>query len=141
MRVLLLLLACGSEPAPAEPFLGTWSFASGTNNVVCPSGTTSQALQGNITVEKSGNGLQVIDAAGCNFRYALAGAEATLGGDKSCSFAVGQGVTADVTYDAITLSTRDGRSMSDVFNGKVRYTSAAGSEDCAFSGTATLTKL
>ena len=54
---------------------------------------------------------------------------------------LGQGVTAAVTYDAITLSTRDGKSMDDTFSGTVAYSSSSGTLDCVFSGTATLTKL
>jgi len=143
--MIVLLAACGStEPTAAEQFLGTWSFASGSDNIVCPSGTTSQALSGTITVQKKDAGLLVLDAAGCNFTYALSSDQATLGSDKSCSFAVpqlGQGATADVTYDAITLSTHDGKSMTDVFSGQARYTTSAGSQDCAFSGSATLSKV
>src|SRR6266436_4701880 len=110
MRWMILLAACSSTPAtPEQQFLGTWSFASGDNEIVCPTGTTAQKLTGNITVEAaSGGGLAVIDNAGCNFNYALSGHQATLGADKSCSFPVpqlGQGATAMVTYDTITLVT------------------------------------
>jgi hypothetical protein len=147
MRLVLLLAACTTTaaPTPTEQFLGTWQFASGNNNVVCPTGTTSQKLTGDITVqEQSGGGLVVLDAAGCNFGYTLTNQTATLGSDKACSFAVpelGQGATADVTYDTITLTTSDGKSMSDAFSGKAHYTTPAGSQDCAFSGSATLSKL
>ena len=144
--MIVLLAACGSsEPSSEQQFLGTWSFASGSDNIVCPGGTTAQALSGNITVQsQSGGGLVVMDAAGCNFAYTLSGEQASLGSDKSCSFAVpqlGQSATAAVTYDAITLATHDGKSMSDVFNGRVRYTTSAGTQDCAFSGSATLSKV
>jgi hypothetical protein len=145
---LLFVVGCGAAETPATPeqqFLGTWQFASGDNRVVCPTGTTSQKLTGNVTVQKqSGGGLVVVDAASCNFAYTLSGDVATLGSDKACSFAVpelGQGATADVTYDGITLTTHDGKSMTDVFNGQAHYTTSAGSQDCAFSGSATLSKL
>jgi hypothetical protein len=147
----LLVVVCSacsaSNPAatPEQQFLGTWSFASGDDNIVCPNGTTAQKLSGKITVEvASGGGLAVLDQAGCNFSYSLSGHQATLGANKSCSFAVpqlGQGATADVTYDSITLVTDDGESMSDVFGGKAHYTTPSGAEDCAFSGSATLSKV
>src|SRR4051794_24414377 len=110
MRWMIWLAACGSSAGPtaAGQVFGTWSFASGSDNIVCPTGTTAQALSGTITVERADSGLRVLDAAGCNFAYSLDGDEATLGAGKSCSFAVpqlGQGATANVTYDAITLST------------------------------------
>jgi hypothetical protein len=150
MRTLLvtLLLGCSaSNPAatPEQQFLGTWSFASGNDNIVCPNGTTAQKVSGKITVEAaSAGGLVVLDDAGCNFNYSLSGHQATLGADKSCSFAVpqlGQGASANVTYDTITLVTDDGESMSDVFGGKAHYTTPSGGEDCAFSGSATLSKV
>jgi hypothetical protein len=145
MRLILMLVACTSQPESSsfELFAGTWSFTSGSDNVVCPSGTTAQALSGNVTIARQGDGLVVMDAAGCNFVYTLSGDRATLGANKSCSFAVpqlGQGATADVTYDDITLVTSDGAKMSDVFSGKARYTTPAGSQDCAFSGSAMLSK-
>ena len=145
--MIFLLAACGSTETPLTPeqqFLGAWTFSAGNNNVVCPTGTTAQKLTGNLIIQKVTGGLQVLDDAQCNFTYTLSGEQATLGDDKSCSFAVpqlGQGATADVTYDAITLSTHDGQSMSDVFSGQAHYTTANGSQDCAFSGSATLTKV
>src|SRR5207253_9352691 len=85
--MIVLLAACGSsEPSSEQQFLGTWSFASGSDSIVCPGGTTAQALSGNITVQsQSGGGLVVMDAAGCNFAYTLSGEQASLGSDKSCS--------------------------------------------------------
>src|SRR5947207_3716870 len=117
MRCMIVLLAaCTSPeagPAAEQQFLGTWSFASGSDNIVCPTGTTAQALSGTVTIQKQDSGLLVRDGAGCNFAYTVSGEQATLGADKSCSFPVpqlGQGATAEVTYDAITLSTQDGKS-------------------------------
>jgi hypothetical protein len=147
MRWIILLAACTSqqpEQSGFELLLGTWSFSSGSENIVCPSGTTAQALSGNISIVRKDAGVQVMDPAACNFTYDVSGDRATLGADKSCSFAVpqlGQGATAAVTYDDITLSSSDGATMSDVFSGKVRYTTAQGSEDCAFSGSAMLSKV
>ena len=147
MRALLFLLVagCGANPeaTPAQHYLGTWSFSSGTDNVSCPNGTTSDALKGNVTIQKSSDGLLVLDEEGCNFSYTLDGGGATTK-NASCSFPVpelGQGVTADVTYDLITLQTSDGKSMTDSFNGKVTYAASSGNLDCIFSGSATLTKV
>lgn len=148
MRPLMfavLLAGCGSDTPAATPqqhFLGTWSFASGTDNIVCPTGTTAQNLTGDLTVKTaSGGGLVVLDAEGCNFTYTLNGEDALLGTGKTCSFALPMSTTADLTYDSITLSTHDGKSMSDVFSGTVRYTASTGTLDCAFSGTAMLSKV
>jgi len=139
----ILLVGCGAAD-PAQRFTGTWSFASGSDNVSCPNGTTAAKLTGNVTVKRATDGsLLVLDPEGCNFTYALDGTSAKTKG-SSCSFPVpelGQGVTAAVTYDSITLATSDGKSMDDDFSGTVAYTSSAGTLDCVFSGTATLTKL
>jgi hypothetical protein len=146
MRVLFLLVLAGcggtdSVPTAMQQFLGTWAFSSGASyNVVCPNGTKPVSLTGSITVKSDPAGLLVLDAAGCNFTYAVADHTASLGDKKTCSFPAEQGVTADVTYDAITLTTSDGHQMSDVFSGKVRYTASTGTLDCAFSGAATLTR-
>jgi hypothetical protein len=124
--------------------MGTWSFASGTDNVSCPNGTTAAKLSGNVSIKRATDGsLLVLDPEGCNFSYTLEGERAKASG-KSCSFPVpelGQGVTAAVQYDSIMLSTTDGKSMDDSFSGTVAYTSSSGTLDCVFSGTATLTKL
>ncbi|HEY2747456.1 MAG TPA: hypothetical protein VGL86_22690 [Polyangia bacterium] len=140
-----VVLAIGCSSDPATPYLGTWSFASGADNVSCPSGTSAAQLTGNVTIKRAtgGGGLVVLDPEGCNFSYALDGDRAAASA-QSCSFPVpelGQGVTAAVTYDAITLDTSDGKSMNDTFSGTVIYTSSAGSENCVFSGTATLMKV
>ena len=141
--VLLMLLAgCTTENSEAQ-FAGTWSFAEGTDNVVCPNGTTAEKLTGNLTIQQMNSQLLVIDEAGCNFTYSLSGNDAQLGDKKECSFAVpqlGQGVMADVTYDAITLSLHDG-TMSDLFSGKVVYRASTGNLNCAFSGSASLSKV
>jgi len=140
--VLLVVAGCSSDPA--QPYMGTWSFASGADNVSCPNGTTSTALQGNMTIKHATDGgLVVLDPEGCNFNYAFDGgsASATM---QSCSFPVpelGQGVTAAVRYDRITLDTSDGKTMNDTFSGTVTYSSSQGNLDCIFSGTATLNKV
>jgi len=140
----LFVLGCGADPA--QRYTGTWSFLSGTDNVTCPNGTTSTKLTGNVTIKRSidgAGGLVVLDAEGCNFAYALDGDRAKTSG-QHCSFPVpelGQGVTAAVSYDTITLVTSDGKSMDDTFSGTVAYTSSSGTLDCVFSGSATLTKL
>jgi hypothetical protein len=141
---LVLLAGCSSAADPAQPYMGTWAFASGADNVSCPNGTTSTQLQGNVTIKHATDGgILVLDPEGCNFTYALDGERASASA-QSCSFAVpelGAGVTAAVTYDAITLATHDGMKMDDTFSGTVVYTSSAGALDCIFSGTATLNKL
>jgi hypothetical protein len=140
---LVALAGCGAAD-PAQRYMGTWSFASGTDNVSCPNGTTAAKLSGNVSIKRATDGsLLVLDPEGCNFTYTLEGDRAKTSG-KSCSFPapeLGQGVTAAVTYDTITLATSDGKSMDDDFSGTVAYTSSAGTLDCVFSGTATLTKL
>jgi hypothetical protein len=148
MRTFLFVLLAGCSSANPEAtaeqqYVGTWSFSSGTDNVSCPNGTTSAALKGNVSIEKSASGLVVIDEEGCNFGYAVDQTAATTR-NQSCSFPVpelGQGVTADVTYDLITLTTGDGANMTDSFNGKVTYKTSAGDLDCIFSGSATLAKV
>jgi len=146
MRWIILLAACTSQQPELSGFellVGTWSFSSGSENIVCPSGNTAQALSGNITIVRKDAGVQVMDPAACNFTYDVSGNRATLGANKSCTFSVpqlGQGATAAVTYEDITLTANEG-TMSDVFSGKVRYTTTQGSEDCAFSGSAMLSKV
>jgi photosystem II stability/assembly factor-like uncharacterized protein len=141
---LLALVAVGCSSDPATPYMGTWSFASGSDNVSCPNGTNSTALQGNVTIKHATDGgLLVLDPEGCNFTYEI-GADRASASAKSCSFAVpelGQGVTAAVTYDSISLATHDGKTMDDTFSGTVTYTSSAGALDCIFSGTASLNKI
>lgn len=141
--VLAVLAGCSSSD-PAQPYMGTWSFASGTDNVSCPNGTTSTELTGNVTIKHATDGgLVVLDPEGCNFTYAFDGARASAS-MQSCSFPVpelGQGVTAAVRYDTITLDTSDGKTMNDSFSGTVTYRSSQGNLDCIFSGTATLNKL
>lgn len=147
MRTFLFVLLAGCTSSNGgsldQQYLGTWSFSSGTDNVSCPNGTTSDALKGNFSIQKSAGGLVVLDEDGCNFGYAVDDQSATTR-NQSCSFpvpALGQGVTADVTYDLITLSTGDGETMTDTFNGKVTYKTSAGDLDCIFSGSATLAKV
>jgi hypothetical protein len=142
---LLLVAGCGANPeaTPDQHYLGTWSFSSGTDDVSCPNGTTSEALKGNVTIQKSSDGLVVVDPEGCNFSYSLDGSDATTR-NAACSFPVpelGQGVTAQVTYELITLTTSDGKTMTDSFNGKVTYAASTGNLDCIFSGSATLAKV
>jgi hypothetical protein len=141
--VALVVVGCSSDPA--KPYLGTWSFASGADNVSCPSGTSAAQLTGNVTIKRAsdGAGLVVLDPEGCNFDYALDGDRAAASA-QSCSFPVpelGQGVTAAVTYDTITLDTSDGKTMNDTFSGTVVYSSSAGNDNCIFSGTAMLNKV
>src|SRR3954453_4756849 len=105
----LIVAGCGAAD-PADRYLGTWSFASGTDNVSCPNGTTAAKLSGNVSIKRATDGsLLVLDPEGCNFSYTLEGERAKASG-KSCSFPVpelGQGVTAAVQYDSIMLSTTD----------------------------------
>ncbi|MCU1276836.1 MAG: hypothetical protein JWM53_382 [bacterium] len=142
--LLLLVAGCGAAADPAQPYMGTWMFASGTDNVSCPNGSSATKLSGNVTIKRATDGsILVLDPEGCNFTYALDGDRAKTSG-RSCSFAVpelGAGVTAAVTYDTITLATADGKSMDDTFSGTVVYNASTGALDCVFSGTATLTKL
>ena len=148
MRAFLFVLLAGctsSNPDATleQQYVGTWSFSSGTDNVSCPNGTTSDPLKGNFSIQKSAAGLVVLDDEGCNFGYVVDGSGATTR-NQSCSFPVpqlGQGVTADVTYDLITLTTGDGETMTDTFNGKVTYKTSAGDVDCIFSGSAQLSKV
>lgn len=139
----LALGGCGGS-APS-PFVGTWSFTEGTDNVTCPTGNTSQTLNGNVTIKESvdGNGLVVLDSEGCNFGYSVSGSVATAS-NAMCTRAapeVGMGVTAAVTYSNITLTTTDGMAMNDVFAGTVSFSSSAGKLDCTFSGSAKLKKV
>lgn len=145
LALLLLCVAAGCGAAdPADRYMGTWSFASGTDNVSCPNGTTAAKLTGNVTIKRATDGsLLVLDPEGCNFTYAMEGDRAKTSA-RSCSFPVpelGAGVTAAVTYDSITLATSDGKSMDDTFSGTVVYNASTGALDCVFSGTGTLTKL
>lgn len=139
-----VLAGCGSGTDPMQRFVGTWSFTSGTDDVSCPNGNSSEKLAGSITVDaQADGGLVVHDAAGCDFAYTVAGDTATVADRRSCSFPVpelGQGVTAAVDYDSLTLATSDGKTMTDSFAGKVTYTSSAGTLYCVFSGRATLDK-
>jgi phage-related minor tail protein len=145
IALLLVLSAAGCGAAdPADRYMGTWMFASGTDNVSCPNGASATKLTGNVTIKRATDGsLLVLDPEGCNFTYALDGERAKTSA-RSCSFAVpelGAGVTAAVTYDTITLATSDGKSMDDTFSGTVTYNASTGALDCVFSGTATLTKI
>ena len=137
----LALAACGSGQSP---FVGTWSFTEGTDNVTCPTGNTSQSLTGNVTIKDAvDGGLVVLDAEGCNFNYSASGNVAGAP-NAMCSRPapeVGMGVTADVTYSNITLSLTDNQTMNDVFAGSVSFTSSAGKLDCTFSGSAKLQKV
>jgi hypothetical protein len=140
----LLVAGCGGSD-PAQPYVGTWSFTSGSDNVSCPNGASSAKLTGNLTIKPStGDGdLVVLDPEGCNFTYAVDTAAARTSA-RMCSFPVpelGQGVTAAATYDTITLTTSDGKSMNDTFSGSVVYTASSGQLNCVFSGTATLSKV
>ena len=143
--ICLLLAGCTSpnEP-PGGEFLGTWSFASGTNSVACPTGTTEQPVTGKITIKRALDAdLVVLDDEGCNFTYMLRGLTATTH-DKSCDRPapeLGAGVTAATTFSFITLDVSDGRNMNDTFGGQVAFKSSAGKLDCTFSGTAKLTKV
>ncbi len=147
MRTLLVLcttlfLACAADPA--ADYVGTWSFASGTDNVSCPTGNTAVALTGNVTIKKGVDGkLVVLDADGCNFTYTLMGTAATTSNAMCTRPApeVGAGVTAATDFSQITLNTADGKSMSDTFAGTVAFTSAAGTLDCTFSGSGALNKI
>lgn len=145
LSVSLACFAGCSSPNPEHKFVGTWAFASGSDDVTCPNGTNSVKLKGNVIAKPaSSGGLVVLDDQGCNFTYAVAGDQADLQGNRECKFAVpelGQGVTADVTYDSITLAVADGGTLRDTFTGKVSYLSSAGSLACIFSGSGTLTRV
>src|SRR2546430_8366 len=98
VALLLVIVAAGCGAAdPAERYLGTWTFASGTDNVSCPNGNTAAKLSGNVTVKRATDGsLLVLDPEGCNFTYALDGQSAKTNA-RSCTFPVpelGAGVTA-----------------------------------------------
>src|SRR3954449_6372004 len=97
--LLVFVAGCGAAD-PADRYLGTWAFASGTDNVSCPNGTTAAKLTGNVTIKRATDGsLLVLDPEGCNFSYTMEGERAKTAG-RSCSFAVpelGAGVTAAVT--------------------------------------------
>jgi hypothetical protein len=58
---LCVVAGCGGSD-PAQNFVGTWTFASGTDNVACPNGTTSTKLTGSLTVKRgTDGGLVVLD--------------------------------------------------------------------------------
>jgi hypothetical protein len=143
VALLLFVTGCGAAD-PADRYMGTWTFASGTDNVSCPNGNSAAKLSGNVTIKRATDGsLLVLDPEGCNFTYALDGQSAKTNA-RSCTFPVpelGAGVTAAATYDTITLATSDGKSMDDTFSGSVVYNASTGMLNCVFSGTATLTKL
>jgi hypothetical protein len=141
LALSLSLAGCGSGESP---FVGTWSFTEGTDNVTCPTGNTSESVTGNVNIKDAvGGGLVVLDSEGCNFNYSASGNVATAS-NATCSRPapeVGMGVTAEVTYSNITLSLADDQTMNDVFAGSVSFTSSAGKLDCTFSGSAKLKKV
>ena len=141
---LALVAAVGCSSDPARPYTGTWSFASGSDNVSCPNGTTATALQGNVTIKPASNGgLLVLDPEGCNFTYGFDGSRASA---SAQNVLVRRPRARRRRHRRRhlrhhQLATDDGKTMDDTFSGTVVYTSSAGALDCIFSGTATLTKV
>ena len=131
----LVLAGCGANPA--QRFTGTWSFASGSDNVSCPNGTTATKLTGNVTIKHATDG-----ACSCSIPRAATSPTRSTATQRhgrtaaraaSLSPSSAQGVTAAVTYDAITLATSDGKDMDDSFSGTVVYIVVVGNASTASS--------
>jgi hypothetical protein len=142
LPLCLLLCACGQPIADRDKFLGAWTFKPSDYSVVCPTGVSAVRLTGtlNVKADASATGITVLDGKSCNFSYDVKG-NAASATKRPCSWpepSLGQGVTANATYDTITLLTADGASMTDTFTGTVDFTSSAGTLNCTFNGTALL---
>jgi hypothetical protein len=141
LSVCLVMCACGAA-ADRDKFLGAWTFKPTDYAVTCPTGVSMVRLSGtlNVKADTGASGITVLDGKSCNFAYDVKG-NAASASKRTCSWpepSLGQGVTANATYDTITLLTADGASMTDTFVGTVAFTSSAGTLDCTFNGTATL---
>jgi hypothetical protein len=142
--VLLGVAGCGGRAF--DTFLGTWAIQPGSQVVaMCPApiGTQTTNLEGNIQVLPSVTAdLVTPDQHGCDVTYKVTGTVATGTGNLTCTHpaANAANTTETDTTTMITLTTTDGKSMTESATGMAVFMAAGGTLTCPFTITATLTK-
>lgn len=150
-RGLLALCAfggCGGVGAgtPFASFIGTWMIADGSTQNVCPPpfGNSTTRLSGNVTIEPGiGGDLVTLDPLGCDVVYNVTGTTATAAGNLSCTrpSTIAGVQSQTIAFSALTLSTSDGKMLTEAGMGTATYTSGAGTLDCTFTLSVTATRV
>ena len=155
MRILLrsvfcacvaLFGACGSSGVAFPSFVGSWMFQSSSMlQAQCPPpvGATSTVIVGNLHVAPAiAADLVTLDPYGCDLTYKVAGTTATATGNLACTHpAQMAGVTETETFSAVTLTTTDGKTMTEAATGTADFMNTMGTLHCTFTANATLDKV
>jgi hypothetical protein len=137
----VLLLGCGSSGGGgnAAPFVGMWTYSSGTLTPMMCSilGTTipPRDLSGDtvtISMGTDSSHLQFVEGTACTINFSVSGTTATAAAGQSCTITV-MGVAAVLNVSAWTL-TLTGDTISTTFSGSAQI----GGANCTASGSGTL---
>lgn len=137
----VLLLGCGSSSGGgnAAPFVGMWTYSSGTLTPMSCSilGMTipAQDLTGNtvtISMGADSSHLQFSAGTACTINFSVSGMVATAASGQPCTFTV-QGVAAQINVTSWTM-TITGDTISTSFSGSAPI----GGASCTASGSGTL---
>lgn len=141
----LLLLGCGSSSGGGNgaPFVGTWTYSSGST--LTPSNCTVLGktigpldLSGasvTITAGASASEIDLVEGTACTIKFSVSGTTATAASGQSCTLPVGGGISAMLNVSSWTL-TLSGDTLTAGFSGSAPI----GGASCTASGSGTLTR-
>jgi hypothetical protein len=123
-----------------DNFTGTWSYVAGTETIVCGDASQTDVLSGTIQLGKGvGADLVEIDDV-CSINFDLSGSSAQIKDGQTC-FQADDSTSVEYRYRAWTLSTSDGRTLTETGSATVMIVSDGASENCDYTVTGTLNKI
>lgn len=140
----VLLLGCGSSSGGGNgaPFIGSWTYATGST--LTPSNCTVLGqtippldLSGetiSITAGASASQIEFVEGTACTIKFTVSGTTATATSDQSCTLPV-SGISAVLNVSSWTLML-SGDTLTAGFSGSAPI----GGISCTASGTGTLAK-
>jgi len=140
----VLLLGCGSSSGGGNgaPFIGTWTYATGSTltpsncmvlgTVIPPLDLTGDAVT--ITAGASASQIDFVEGTACTIKFTVSGTTATATSDQSCTLPV-SGIMAVLNVSSWTLML-----SGDTLNAGFSGSAPIGGTSCTASGTGTLAK-
>jgi hypothetical protein len=133
------LLGCGEEADNSEQFIGSWSYTSGTATSNCGGNSTTEQLQGTVSISKGVSSPLVSIEDGCTLAMDVNGTTASARIPQECS-RTEQGLNLLVKYTALTF-TVNGIVADQSGSATVQATGPGGVVNCNVTITARLMKV
>ena len=140
----VLLVGCGSSSGGGNgaPFIGTWTYATGstlTPSMCTVLGQTIPPLDlsgdtATITAGASASQIEFVEGTACTIKFTVSGTTATAASGQSCTLPV-SGISAVLVVSSWTLML-SGDTLTAGFSGSA----AIGGPSCTASGTGSLAK-